>query len=124
MLRTSSSFKRSIDKITQSKCFEKKIQGIVTFMTSSFQHHVTRRLLSRGVNNENHHDDDVDQSTEKYLFSLGYKDPKIQKGMIHALKAAFGNNISVSNLKSLGKEGEKQTKTEKNMQIIYDQIRM
>ena len=47
-----------------------------------------------------------EQSTAEYLSSLGYIDKEIQKGMKDALKAVFGSNITVANLKSLGTNGE------------------
>ena len=48
---------------------------------------------------------DEQQTTQEYLTSLGYDDPDVQEGMKDALKAAFGNNVTVANLKSLGTEG-------------------
>ncbi len=45
-------------------------------------------------------------TTEQYLSSLGYEDDKLQSGMKDALKAAFGKNITVAHLKSLGADGK------------------
>ena len=47
-----------------------------------------------------------DQTTGDYLSSMGYDDPKLQEGMKDALNLVFGKNLTVANLKSLGKEGE------------------
>ena len=44
-------------------------------------------------------------TTEEYLSSLGYDDIHVQNGMKDALKTAFGNDITVLHLKSLGNEG-------------------
>jgi len=44
--------------------------------------------------------------TTSYLHSLGYSDPAIQEGMTDALKGVFGNRITASNLKSIGKPGK------------------
>lgn len=45
------------------------------------------------------------ETTEEYLCSLGYDDIDVQNGMKDALRAAFGNDIKVNHLKSLGKDG-------------------
>lgn len=58
------------------------------------------RFLSGGKKNNE------EPTTEEYLSSLGYDDVNVQNGMKDALKAAFGNNITVGNLKSLGKDGK------------------
>jgi len=58
------------------------------------------RLFSSNSNNGKDY-----ASTEDYLSSLGYTDPKLQDGMKSALKMAFGSNVSVANLKSIGVNG-------------------
>ncbi len=61
-----------------------------------------------------------EETTEQYLRSLGYNDAEVQNGMKDALKSAFGNNITVSHLKSLGKDGEQNI----NHSIIQHYFRM
>ena len=48
---------------------------------------------------------DSKDPTIDYLDSLGYIDPKVQEGMKDALRGAFGKNIKVDHLKSLGPSG-------------------
>lgn len=47
------------------------------------------------------------QNTEEYLSTLGYKDARVQDGMKNALKAVFGNNVTVAHMKNFGNEGKK-----------------
>lgn len=109
------SFKRTIDEITKKwKLYTKTRQAFVTprCTCTCFQHPPSpRRLFSNQVGKGGGgagggvEVKDDEQSTEHYLISLGYTDPKIQKGMKNALEAAFGNNLTVANLKSIGNEG-------------------
>ncbi len=98
------SFKRTIDEITKWKLYTKTRQA--TVKPTCFQHPPSpRRFFSDDGRKGGAEVKDDEQSPEQYLISLGYTDPKIHQGMKNALKAAFGNNVSVTNLRSIGNEG-------------------
>ncbi len=84
-----------------------------TLITSIFQQSMKRKrypIPSSGwirqlSSNKTDNGDKNTETTDEYLSSLGYDDVHVQNGMKDALKAAFGNNITVAHLKGLGKEG-------------------
>ena len=76
--------------------------------TLSFQ---TKRLFSKDAGSDmtkEQFQSSSSSSSDEYLTLLGYKDEKVRQGMKDALKAVFGDKITVSNLKSFGMEGEQK----------------
>jgi len=94
--------------IEQQRHGYRKLAGLRCFTSSN--------VGSEGGKNTYEEDSDVKKktkvtadigptTTEEYLSSLGYTDEKLQDGIKDALKAAFGKNITISHLKSLGADG-------------------